>query len=737
MVRWLWYGTGALFFSLLIFISLILWNPFDLFGELPDAKVLENPESHLASEVYSSDGVLLGKYFNVYNRSFTEYNELPKSVEQALIATEDVRFESHSGIDFIGISTIVPYLMIGKKRGASTLTQQLAKNLFKLREAEGYTGKVDNKIIHKIKEWIVAVQLERAYSKQEILMMYLNTVDFGNNSYGIKSAARRYFSKDLTQLNVEEAALLIGLLKGPSYYSPFRKKERALSRRNTVIDQLEKYDYISEALAVSLKSKPLKLKYGKEGDAAGLAPHYRNYIKQIMLKWCKEKGYKLYEDGLKIYTGLDSRLQQSAEDAVDKHMEFLQSEFIKHWKGKTPWKNKNPDLIYDIAKTTAQYKELEEIYGNEPALLDKAIKEKSPMRVFTYKGYKDTLFSTLDSIQYALMMLRTGLYSIDPHSGMVRSWVGNIDFGSFPYDHVAQGRRQAGSTFKPLVYAYAIEEKGLTPDSKITDAPVVIDIPGGSPWSPKNSNGKYTNEEVTLKQALARSINTVSAQLINMVGPDSIVQFAQRMGVKSPLEPTYSLALGVGDVTLMEMVNAYSVFVGNGYRMQPQFILRIEDRYGNVLEEFGAGGAQVLSQQTSQYMVELLKGSVEEEGGTSVDLIRKYGIKGEIGGKTGTTQESADGWFIGITPNLVTGVWVGGEMRIIRFTTMTYGQGARMALPIWAYYMQNVQQNVNWGYPPGSFHQRVSKKIGVDTTTLLQEEMLPVFEDPMQVYDGL
>lgn len=729
IVQLLWWSTATFFIGITITMLLIVWNPFNLFGELPNAQVLENPESQLASEVYSSDGVLLGKYFNIYNRSNTEYKDLPESVANALIATEDVRFRSHSGIDFIGISTIVPYWVIGKKRGASTLTQQLAKNLFKLREDDGYTGALDNKIIHKLKEWIVAIQLEKAYSKEEILMMYLNTVEFGNNSYGIKAAARKYFSKELSQITTEEAALLIGLLKGPSYYNPFRKQERALARRNTVIDQMEKYDYISKALAVSLKSKPIKLKFGKEGDAAGLAPHFRNYVKQIMIKWCREHHYKLYEDGLKIYTTIDSRMQKSAEDAVDKHMSFLQEEFYKHWKGKTPWQDTEPNLIMDLAKTTAHYKELETEFGSNTAAITKGLKEKVPMRVFTHKGYRDTMFSTLDSIQYSLMMLRTGLFSMDPYNGMVRAWVGNIDFGAFPYDHVAQGRRQAGSTFKPLVYAYTIEEKGLTPDSKFPDAPIVIPIPGGSPWSPKNSNGKYSNEELTLRQGLARSVNTISAQLINLVGPDSIVQFAKRMGIKSPLEPTYSLALGVGDVTLMEMVNAYGVFVGEGYRMQPHMIVRIEDKYGNVLEEFGSSGSQIINEQTAYYMIELLRGSVEEEGGTSVDLVRKYGIKGEIGGKTGTTQQSADGWFIGVTPNLVTGVWVGGEKRVIRFSTMTYGQGARMALPIWAYYMQGVQSKPEIGYPAATFKAPDGQTIKVDTgAVVIEEDLLPIWE---------
>lgn len=740
ILRWLWIGAASFFFGILFLLLIVYWNPLNLFGALPSIDVLENPESDQASIVYSSDGKILGKFYNEVNRTDVEYKELAPVLINALIATEDSRFYDHSGVDVKGIVAIVPSLMIGKKRGSSTLTQQLAKNLFSLRRSEEYTGFFDNTLVHKIKEWFIAIQLEKSYSKQEILLMYLNTVEFGNNSYGIKSAAKKYFGKNVSELNLQEASLLIGLLKGPSYYNPRRKPERALNRRNTVIDQMAKYEYLSNAEAIVAKTKPLGMHFQDDGESSGLAPHFRNYLKKIMFNWCKEHDMHLYEDGLKIYTTIDTRMQTAAEVAVQKHMSFLQKEFNKNWSKSDPWTKSEPDLIKRLAKTTSHYKELsEELNGNE-GLIMLEMKKKIPMEVFTWHGRVDTLMSPIDSIRHSLKMLRTGLFSMDPKTGYVRAWVGNIDYKYYPFDHVIQGKRQAGSTFKPLLYAYAMEEKGLTPDSKFPDAPISIPVPGGQTWTPNNSNGKFSNEEITLKQALARSVNSISAQLMNLVGPDSVVSFAKRMGIKSPLEATPSLCLGTGDVTLFEMVNAYSVFVNEGIWTQPQFLLRIEDKYGNILEEFNTNSRHVINEETAFNMVELLKGSVEEAGGTSVDLRGKFNIQGELGGKTGTTQESADGWFMGITPNLVTGVWVGGEKRVIHFSSMTYGQGARMALPVWAYYMQGVQKDAAIGYPASLFMKPDgnSAKVSSDTLNTLDDAMLPydTDEDPEKVEDG-
>ncbi len=741
ILRWLWIGAATFFFGIVFLLLVVYWNPFNLFGALPSIDVLENPESDQASIVYSSDGKILGKFYNEVNRTDVVYKELPPVLINALLATEDSRFYDHSGVDIKGIVAIVPSLLLGKKRGSSTLTQQLAKNLFSLRRSEEYTGVLDNTIVHKIKEWFIAIQLEKSYSKQEILLMYLNTVEFGNNSYGIKSAAKKYFGKNVSELTLQEASLLIGLLKGPSFYNPRRKPEKALNRRNTVIDQMAKYEYLSTAEATVAKTKPLGLKFQDDGESSGLAPHFRNYLKKIMFNWCKEHDLHLYEDGLKIYTTIDTRMQAAAEEAVRKHMSFLQKEFNKNWSKSDPWTKSDPDLIKRLAKTTSHYKEFsEELNGNE-GLIMQEMKKKIPMEVFTWHGRVDTVMSPIDSIRHSLKMLRTGLFSMDPKNGFVRAWVGNIDYAYYPFDHVIQGKRQAGSTFKPILYAYAMEEKGLTPDSKFPDAPISIPVPGGQPWTPNNSNGKFSNEEITLRQALARSVNSISAQLMNLVGPDSLVSFAKRMGVKSPLEATPSLCLGTGDVTLFEMVNAYSVFVNEGIWVQPQFLLRIEDKYGNILEEFNTTSRHVINEETAYNMIELLKGSVEEAGGTSVDLRGKFNIQGDLGGKTGTTQESADGWFMGITPNLVTGVWVGGEKRVIHFSTMTYGQGARMALPVWAYYMQGVQKNGEVGYPASTFIKPDGNSAAVtsDKGNLLDDGMLPeeiAEPEEKQVYDG-
>ncbi|ABG59154.1 penicillin-binding protein 1A [Cytophaga hutchinsonii] len=736
LVSWLWKGAAAMFAGIIFLLLLVYINPFNLFGSLPSIDVLENPESDQASVIYSSDGKVLGKFYNQINRTDVEYKDLPPVLINALIATEDSRFYDHSGVDVKGIVAIAPSLMIGRRRGSSTLTQQLAKNLFSLRRSEEYTGILDNTIVHKIKEWFIAIQLEKSYSKNEILLMYLNTVEFGNNSFGIRSAAKKYFGKNVHELQLNEAALLVGLLKGPSYYNPRKKPERAKNRRNTVLDQMVKYEYLSSAEAVIAQAKPLNLNFQDDGEAAGLAPHFRNYLKKVMFNWCKEHDMHLYEDGLKIYTTIDTRLQEVAEDAVKKHMSFLQKEFDKNWSKSDPWTKSDPDLVKKLAKTTSHYKELTaELDGNE-SLIMLEMKKKIPMQIFTWKGRVDTIMSPLDSIRHSLRMLRTGLFSMDPKTGYVRAWVGNIDYANYPFDHVLQGKRQAGSTFKPILYAYTMEEKGLTPDSKFPDAPISIPVPGGSPWTPNNSNGKFSNEEITLRQALARSVNSISAQLMNLVGPDSVVAFAKRMGIKSPLEPTPALCLGTGDVTLFEMVNAYSVFVNEGIWMQPQFLLRIEDKYGNVLEEFNTNSRQVINEETAYNMIELLKGSVEEAGGTSVDLRSKFNIHGDLGGKTGTTQESADGWFMGITPNLVTGVWVGGEKRVIRFSTMTYGQGARMALPVWAYYMQGVQKHSDAGYPASLFTKPDGNvNVTSDKVNILDDGMLPQDAAEDEVYD--
>jgi penicillin-binding protein 1A len=702
IVKILWISFVAGIVLMLLFIFSVGFNLFNLFGELPSFEVLSNPKSSVASEVYSSDGKLLGKYYHNFNRTPVEYNELPKTVIDALIATEDSRFYEHSGVDSKGIIAIVPSLLMGKRRGSSTLTQQLAKNLFSLREADDYKGIIEGVVVTKVKEWFVAIQLERAYTKNEILLMYLNTVDFGNNSHGIKSAARRYFDRNLKDLKQEEAAMLIGLLKGPSVFNPRRSIERATNRRNTVLSQMVKYGYLSDVEYDELSAKPLELHFSADGDNSGLAPHLRAYLKPFLKKWCKEHEKNLYTDGLKIYTTIDSRMQLYAEQAVTKHMSALQKEFFNHWKGRSPWTDENHQelkgFIEKMARRSERYRELKAELGDDEKEIFKAMKTKVKMRVFTWKGERDTTMSPWDSIKYTLHYLHTGFISIEPKSGYVRAWVGDIDFKYFKYDHVKQGIRQPGSTFKPLLYSYVMDLKGLTPDSKVMDVPQTFTMPDGKTWTPKNSDGKYANEYLSLRQALGKSVNTVSAYLISQVGPDSLVAFAKRMGITSELDPVPTLCLGTSDVSVYELVSAYSVFVNEGMRATPIMLLRIEDKYGNTLEEFRTESKQIITEQTAANMIELLKGSVEESGGTSTSLKTVYKLPGEIGGKTGTTQGNSDGWFIGITPELVSGAWVGGEERSIRFRSMQFGQGAKMALPIFGYYMQKVYADKSLDY---------------------------------------
>ncbi|HXA02873.1 MAG TPA: transglycosylase domain-containing protein [Cytophagaceae bacterium] len=683
------------------FIFSVSVNLFSLYGKIPGLDILENPRNEIASEVYAADYVLLGKYFSGFNRSPVEAKDLPESIKSALIATEDVRFVKHSGIDLRGIASIPYYLLSGKKKGASTITQQLAKNLFEMRFSPEYTGPLNNILVIKVKEWIAAIRLEKAYTKDEILLMYLNTVDFGNNSLGIKSAAKTYFNTTPAQLKPEQSALLVGILKGPSYYSPRRHPDRALLRRNTVLSQMLKYDYITESEFESFKKIPVRLDFSPADEAAGMAPYFRAYIKNYLVKVCYEKGYNLYEDGLKIFTTIDSRMQQYAEDATTKHMKYLQKEFFAHWKGKVPWTDiyhkEIKGFIEKLARRSPRFIELKEEYGNDENAIWKEMKKPVKMKVFTWNGSKDTTLSPMDSIRYTMHFLHMGFMAMDPSNGFIKAWVGDIDYRFFKYDHVKQSRRQPGSTFKPIIYAYALEH-GFTPCSTVYDVPVTFTIDGGKQWTPKNSHGGYSGLPITLKQALAQSVNTVSASLMQQFSPEAIADFAKGFGITSPLDPVPPLCLGTSDVTVYELTEAYSVFVNNGIRIDPVFITRIEDKDGNVIfQPESVEPTHVISEESAYAMVQMLKGTTEEQSGTAVSLKSTYKLPYEVGGKTGTTQNSSDGWFMGITPGLVCGTWVGGEHRSIRFRTMTLGQGAKMALPIFGYFMQKVYNDKTLG----------------------------------------
>lgn len=695
LIRILWIGFISGFVFLLLLIFAVKINLFGLFGELPGLEILENPKNDEVSLLLSSDGEVLGSYYRE-NRTPVEFDNIPADLINALIATEDVRFENHSGIDMKGTFAIFYYVLRGKRRGSSTLSQQTAKNLFRLRDSEKYRGVLSkNLLVTKIKEWIVAIRIERAYTKQEIITMYLNTVEFGRRTFGIKSAAETYFNKEPDKLSKNECALLVGLLKGPSFYDPIRHEERALARRNTVFDQMVKANVLSQTEAKKLSKEPLELNYTPESEITGVAPYLRAYLRPFLMKWAHQNNYDLWGDGLRIYTTVDYKMQKYAEAAVRKHMKALQNQFYRQWKNLPPWKDH--DFIRNLARNTQRYKDMKEQGLSEKEIF-KQLSRPELITVFSWDGDKKMTMSPLDSIKYFVKFLHTGLLSLQPQTGEIKAYVGDIGYRYFKFDNVTQGRRQAGSTFKPFVYAFAIEEKGFTPCSEVLDVEVVYPWGGGN-WTPENSNGKYSNAPVSLKYGLANSVNSVAANLMMQSGPNHVADFAARMGIKGRLDPVPSLALGVADVRLFDMVAAYCAFVNGGTYIKPHALLRIEDKYGNVLQEFKPETHEVISEKTAFYMVELLKAG--SKIGTSRSLKTVYGIDAEIGGKTGTTQNSADGWFIGISPELVTGVWVGGQTRDIR---LRGGQGATLALPIWAYYMKAVFSDTDLKVEKAGYH---------------------------------
>jgi penicillin-binding protein 1A len=706
-VKYIW----VLIFAPVLFIFLMVgFTAFGVFGDLPTFEELENPNSSLASEVYSADMKTLGKYY-IQNRVNVHYKDLSPHLVNALKATEDVRFEEHSGVDIKGLMRVFVRTIILQQDagGGSTISQQLAKNLFP-REEMSKIGLV----FRKLKEWIIAVKLERNYTKQEILAMYLNTVEFGNNAFGIKSAATTYFNKQPSELKMEEAALLIGMLQAPSRYNPVRNVESATFRRNTVIGQLEKYTFITEAQKDSLLKLPIKLNFRQESHTEGLAQYFREMLRQELLKWCKEHKkadgtpYNLYRDGLRIYTTVDTRMQRYAEEAVKEHMTDLQKSFYEHWKGRVAWADQ-PQIIEETMKRSERYLRLQK-EGKSESEIKKIFDKKVEMKVFSWKGEKDTLMSPLDSIRYYKMFYQTGFMSMEPQTGYVRAWVGGNDYKYFQYDHVKEGKRQVGSTFKPFLYTLAMQE-GYSPCYEVPNVPVTIIDKAGVPWTPSNSDGKYGGM-LSLKEALAESINCISAYLMKQFGPEAVVQVARKMGITSTIEPFPSIALGTADVSVYEMVAAYSTFANKGVYTEPQYILRIEDKNGVVLQDFVPRKVEAISEETSYLMLNLMQGVTLF--GTGARLRgSKYGFTNPIAGKTGTTQNNSDGWFMGITPELVSGVWSGCEDRSVHFRTTQLGQGANVALPIWGLYMKKVYADPSLNYSKGGF-EPPEKPLGVE-----------------------
>ena len=674
------------------------------FGALPSFEELENPKSNLASEIITSDQEILGKYY-IENRSNVNYESLAPTLVNALKATEDVRFEEHSGVDLRGLFRVIfktIFLRQEQAGGGSTLTQQLAKNLFPRDTVSGM-----QLVVRKIKEWVIAVRLERNYTKEEILAMYLNTVQFGSNAYGIKSAARTFFNTTPSELSQQDAAVLVGLLKAPTRYSPVKNPENSLDRRNVVLFQMQKYNFLTRQQYDSLKVLPVDLSYQVEDHNFGMATHFREVLRGELLKWCKEnintttgKPYNLYSDGLRIYTTIDSRMQRYAEEAVRQHLTELQKLFDSHWKGRDPW-GPHKEVLTDAMKRSDRYKALKDEKASEKEI-NKEFNKKVRMTLFSWKGDIDTVMTPMDSIKYYKKILQSGFMSMEPHTGYVRAWVGGLDYRYFKYDHVKMGTRQVGSTFKPFLYTVAMQE-GYSPCYKVPNVRVTIPLPPPQPaWSPENSDGKYGGM-LTLKYALAESVNSVSAYLMKQFGPQPMITVARKMGITTPIEAVPSICLGTADVSLYEMVGAYSTFVNKGVWTEPVYITRIEDKFGNILQEFVPKRVEAISEETAYLMINVMEGA--SLYGTSVRLRFKYNFTNPIAAKTGTTQNQSDGWFMGMTPELVSGVWTGCEDRSVHFRSLDLGQGASTALPVWALYMQKVYADTTLHYSKGNFER--------------------------------
>jgi penicillin-binding protein 1A len=685
-----------------LYTRFVSFNFLWLFGSMPAIEKLENPKVTIASELYTADHVLIGKYYRE-NRSPVTYEEINPILIHALVSTEDVRFYEHSGIDLQAMASIPVALLKGDNRGGSTLTQQLAKNLFKTRNetSKGLLGYVPllKTLIIKSKEWIMATRLERTFTKEEILTMYLNTVDFGSNSFGIKVAASTFFNTLPADLTCAQAATLVGLLKAPTSYSPVLNPEKCVERRNVVLGQMLKYNTITQAQFDSASAEPLRLQFKAESHTDGSGTYFRNVVGNYLRDWCKTNGYDLYADGLKVYTTLNSRIQAHAEAAVDSQMKVLQAKFFKHWKGKNPWVDEDdkeiPGFIEKVAKRTDYYIYLKKKYEGNLDSVNAQMNRPHKMKVFSWKGDIDTTFSPMDSIRYYKHFLQCGMMTMDPFSGQILAWVGGINFKYFKYDHVSQSKRQPGSTFKPFVYCAAID-KGYSPCDKMIDQRVTIKyfdrwLKKDTIWSPRNSDWVFTGDEMTLRRAMAKSVNSITSQLIEKVGPETVIEYAHRLGIKSKLDTIPSVGLGSSDVSLFEMVGAYCTFLNKGVATEPLFVTRIEDRHGNVIHEFIPQRKFAISEETAWLMLHMLKGGLEEPGGTSQALFQHGGLfKGnEFGGKTGTSSNHSDGWFMGVTKDLVSGVWVGGDDRSIHFRTSALGEGARTACPVYGIYMEN------------------------------------------------
>ncbi len=766
VLLWAGFIIGGCSFTALIFM--VRNNSFDYFGGLPGIEFIEDPNTELASELYSADGVILGKYFRK-NRTNVEYEDLGDNLINTLKATEDIRFEDHSGIDLRAMLRVFKGIVSGNlSGGGSTITQQLAKNIFRMRAASEYRGPAyDNKLMRKVtikvKEWIIAARLERSYTKREIMTMYFNTVEFSRQAFGIKVSSKAFFGTAPADLELEESAVLVGMLKAPGDNDPIVHPEASKIRRNVVLSQLYKYDFITEEQKDSLQALPLDMtRYGVENHVGGVAPYFRTEVRNQLMRWCKKNGYDLFSDGLKIYTTIDTKLQVKAEDAVKKHMKILQKRFWEHWDGKEPWRDEDGNLMEDTPmramKRTGTYKKLKARFGDNQDSINYYINIKKPMTLFSWNGDFDSTCSSLDSVKYYMHFLHTGMAAMDPTNGHLKAWVGGINYKYFQYDHVNTGTRQPGSTFKPFIYLAAIDN-GMSPCDSILDDIVTftVDVEKDGEivpeaWAPQNFDKVYTQRNYTLRHGLAESKNVIAAKIMQRIGEGTAVSYARKLGLTTELPAVPALCLGTGEARLVEMISAYSTFVNNGFHNSPIFITKIEDKNGNVVASYKNFPKQVISKESAQTMLYMLQGATSWEykdpksnqgTGTAIRLRtgnmhelggERWEFRNEIGAKTGTTSNNSDGWFMGVTNNLVVGVWVGADNRNVHFKTGKYGQGSRMAMPIFGHFMKEVYADTTNGIDPVNFPEEVKlvgekackggKKLASDSTEVEEPVLL-------------
>lgn len=747
-------------YFIVILVCAVEINFLWLFGYSPTSRDISLPAQNVSSELYTADHVLIGRYFKE-DRSPVPYDSISPNVIHALIATEDVRFFKHHGVDFLAILSSLASTAQGDRRGGSTITQQLAKNLYRTRynQSVGLLGYIPgvNIMVIKFKEWMTAYKLESKYSKEAIITMYLNTVSFSNNAYGIKSVAKRYFNKLPSELSAAESAVLIGMLKGTTLYNPVRNPGRSVERRNIVLDQMHKAGFLPDAGYEDARSTELQLNLGAEEEASREDSYLRAAVEKWLEAWCKENGYDIYEDGLKIYTTIDSRMQQHAETAAAEQLKILQQRLENAWRGEIPWRDSEGNVIEgfleNLAVRTTYYQQLEEKYQGDKDSIFHYLNLPKTMQVFSWDGPKEVQYSTMDSLAYYAMMLNVGVMSMDPYNGEIKAWIGGINHQYYKYDHVFQSKRQAGSTFKPFAYLAALEA-GMSPCDKYVDRPIRINYTEKGEektWEPKNADWVFSGRDMSLRWAMGKSVNSITAQITEEVGWDKVVDAAHRSGITSPLASVPSVSLGSNDVSVFEMVNAYATFMNQGRRVEPILVSKIIDFNGQTIAEFETSTTRAMSEEIAWLMSYMLRGSMEEPEGTSQGLWEwdLWKDNNQVGGKTGTSSDYVDGWYMGVTRDLVTGVWVGCDERSIHFKNSQTGEGSRTALPIFGKYMEKVYHDQALDYNYGPFPDPAVKisrpyncpspriipqdSLQTDSISPLQMPDSPILEQPMDV----